>query len=73
MIATNTIFLEVGNLDGLVYLILLILLGPPIFLSIIGLILFKTKNRKAGKIFFILAGVYLVVGLGICGALMAGF
>lgn len=70
---TNTIFLEVGNLDGLVYLILLILLGPPIFLSIIGLILFKTKNRKAGKIFFILAGVYLVVGLGICGALMAGF
>ncbi|EZH72791.1 hypothetical protein ATO12_21920 [Aquimarina atlantica] len=69
----NTIFLEVGNLDGLVYLILLILLGPPIFLSIIGLILFKTKNRKAGKIFFILAGVYLVVGLGICGALMAGF
>lgn len=69
----NTIFLEVGNLDGLVYLILLILLGPPIFLSIIGLILLKTKNRKAGKIFFILAGIYLVVGLGICGALMTGF
>jgi hypothetical protein len=69
----NTIFLEVGNLDGLVYLILLILLGPPIFLSIIGIILLKTKNRKAGKIFFILAGIYLVVGLGICGALMTGF
>ncbi|PKV52488.1 hypothetical protein ATE84_4604 [Aquimarina sp. MAR_2010_214] len=70
---TNTIFLEVGNLNGLVYFILLILLGPPIFLSIIGIILFKTKNRKAGKIFFILAGIYLIVGLGICGALMAGF
>lgn len=69
----NTVFLEVGNLDGLIYLILLILLGPPVFLSIIGAILFKTKNRKAGKIFFILAGVYLVVGLGICGALMVGF
>ncbi|WP_378177440.1 hypothetical protein [Aquimarina sp. SS2-1] len=69
----NSIFLEVGNLDGLVYLILLILLGPPIFLALIGLILFRTKNRTAGKVFFILAGVYLVVGLGICGVLMSGF
>lgn len=70
---TNTIFLEVGNLDGLVYFLLLILLGPPVFLAIVGLILFKTKYRKAGKIFFILSGVYLVVGLGICGAMMVGF
>ncbi len=69
----NSIALEPGNLDGIIYLILLILLGPPIFLAIIGLILFKTKSRKAGKVFFILAGIYLVVGLGICGALMAGF
>ncbi|WP_298318206.1 hypothetical protein [uncultured Aquimarina sp.] len=67
----NSILLEVGNLDGLIYLILLILLGPPIFLALIGLILFRTKNRKAGKVFFILAGVYLVVGLGICGALIS--
>ncbi len=70
---TNTIFLEVGNLDGLVYFILLILLGPAIFLAIVGLILFKTQYRKAGKIFFILSGVYLVVGLGICGILLSGF
>ncbi|WP_299213572.1 hypothetical protein [uncultured Aquimarina sp.] len=68
---TNSILLEVGNLDGLIYLILLILLGPPIFLALIGLILFRTKNRKAGKVFFILAGVYLVIGLGICGALIS--
>lgn len=70
---TNTVFLEVGNLDEIIYVILLILLGPPALLSIIGLILFKTQNRKAGKIFFILAGIYLVVGLGICGALVVGF
>ncbi|GGX20485.1 hypothetical protein [Aquimarina muelleri] len=70
---TNTILLEVGNLDGLVYFLLLILLGPAIFLAIIGLILFKTQYRKAGKIFFILSGVYLVVGLGICGVLLTGF
>ncbi len=70
---TNSILLEVGNLNGLVYVILLILLGPPIFLALIGLILFKTQSRKAGKVFFILAGVYLVIGLGICGALMVGY
>ncbi len=58
------------NLDGIVYFILLILLGPPIFLGLIGLILFRAKNRKAGKVFFILAGVYLVIGLGICGILL---
>ncbi|WP_299438129.1 hypothetical protein [uncultured Aquimarina sp.] len=68
---TNSILLEVGNLNGIVYFILLILLGPPVLLGIIGLILFRTKNRKAGKVFFILAGVYLVVGLGICGALIS--
>ncbi|MCK8521870.1 hypothetical protein M0D21_09850 [Aquimarina sp. D1M17] len=70
---TNLTILEPGNLDGLIYLILFILLGPPIFLALFGLLLYKTNSRKAGKIFFILAGVYLVVGLGICGALLAGF
>jgi len=69
---TDSIFLEVGNLNGIVYFILLILLGPPVLLGIIGLILFRAKNRKAGKVFFILAGVYLVVGLGICGVIMTG-
>ncbi len=70
---SNLIILEPGNLDGIVYVILLILLGPPIFLAIIGFILFRSASRKAGKVFFILAGVYLVVGLGICGALLSGF
>lgn len=68
-----TFFLEVGDLSGLVYLILLILLGPPLFLAILGFILFKKVNRTAGKVFFILSGVYLIVGLGICGVLLAGF
>jgi len=68
----DSILMEVGNLNGIVYFILLILLGPPLFFALIGLLLYKYKNRKAGKIFFILAGVYLVIGLGICGALIAG-
>jgi len=67
---TSSIFLEGGNLDGLVFFLLAILLGPPLLLAVIGLILFKSDKRKAGKVFFILSGVYLVVGLGICGALM---
>ncbi|MFD2187979.1 hypothetical protein [Aquimarina celericrescens] len=69
----NSIVFEPGNLDGIIYLILAILLGPPIFLAIIGLILFYNNYRKAGKVFFILAGIYLVVGLGICGILLTGF
>ncbi len=67
----NLIFLEGGNYDAIVYLILLILLGPPLFFGIIGLVLFKNNSKKAGKVFFILGGVYLVVGLGICGALLS--
>ena len=70
---TTTIFLEGGNYDVIVYMILLILLGPPVVLAVIGAILFNAKKRKAGKVFFILSGVYLVVGLGICGALISGF
>ncbi len=69
----NSIVFEPGNLDGIIYFFLAILLIPPIFLAIIGFALFHSNYRKAGKIFFILAGTYLAVGLGICGVLMTGF
>jgi len=58
------------NLDGLVYLILAIMLGPAILLAIIGFAFLK-KHKKTAKIFFILATVYVIVSLGICGALVA--
>ena len=63
-------FLEVGNLDGLVYLIVAIMFGPAILLALIGFIVFK-KHRKAAKVLFILATVYVIVSLGICGGMMA--
>ena len=63
------IALEVGNLNGLVFFLVLIMIGPPILLSIIGLVVRK-KNPKASKVLFILAVVYLLVGLGICGSMM---
>ena len=59
------------NLDGLVIFIAAIMIGPPIFLAIIGVLLHK-KNKKAAKISYILAVVYLIVSLGICGSLISG-
>ncbi len=64
--------LEVGNLDGLFVLILLIMLGPALLLFGIGLALRKS-NKKAAKVLYILAGVYLLISLGICGGLIGGF
>lgn len=60
------------NLDGLFTMIILIMFGPAILLAIIGAFVFK-KNKKAAKVLFILAVVYLIISLGICGALIAGF
>ncbi|MFD2587431.1 hypothetical protein ACFSQJ_10850 [Croceitalea marina] len=65
--------LEVGNLDGLVVLIFLVMFGPALLFLIIGLILFAKQKKKAGKIFFILTGVYLLISIGVCGILMSGY
>lgn len=65
------LLLEPGYLDGLVILIVLIMFGPAILLAIIGFAILK-KNKKAAKVFFILATVYLIISLGICGALILG-
>ncbi|WP_055436156.1 hypothetical protein [Lacinutrix algicola] len=66
----NTLLIEVGNLDGLVLLIAAIMFGPAVILAIIGFLLLK-RNKKAAKVFFILAVVYVLVSLGICGSMMA--
>lgn len=58
------------NLDGLIYLIVAIMFGPAIILAIIGFAILK-KYKKAAKVLFILAAVYVIVSLGICGSIMA--
>ncbi|TDS18583.1 hypothetical protein DFQ03_0288 [Maribacter caenipelagi] len=63
--------LEVGNLDGLVTFLFLIMFGPALLFIVIGAILFYKKKKKAGKVFMILAGVYCLISLGICGSMMA--
>lgn len=66
----NLIPLEVGNLGGLVVLIVLVMFGPALLFLIIGIVLSTKQKKKVAKVFFILAGVYLLVSLGICGGLM---
>ena len=65
--------LEVGNLNGLFVILLLIMFGPAILLMVIGFIMRTKQKRKAGKVLFILAGVYMLISLGVCGALIGGF
>ena len=60
------------DFTGLFIIILLIMFGPSILLTIIGLSI-RSKNKKAAKVLFIIAVVYLIISLGICGALMTGF
>lgn len=64
--------LEVGNLDGLFVLILLIMFGPAALLGIIGILLMTKNKKRAGKIFMILAGVYMLISLGVCGSMIMG-
>lgn len=59
---------NLGNLDNLMYFIIAIMFGPAILLAIIGLGIRK-KYKKASKILFILAVLYVIVGLGICGSM----
>lgn len=59
------------NFDGLILIIVAVMFGPAILLAIIGAFLLK-KYKKAAKVFFILAVVYVLISLGICGALITG-
>nr|WP_309757919.1 hypothetical protein [Flavobacterium sp.] len=63
------IALEVGNLGGLVAILIMIMVVPPIILTIIGFAV-RSNNPKTAKVLFILAVLYLIVGLGICGGLL---
>ncbi|MFX0556092.1 hypothetical protein ACOCEA_04805 [Maribacter sp. CXY002] len=68
----RNLFFEVGNLDGLFAFILFIMFGPALLFFIIGIILMSQQKKKAGKIFMILAGIYLLISLGVCGTMMVG-
>lgn len=54
---------------GIIFIMLMILFGPPLILSIIGYAIRVDKPKKA-KVFYILAALYLLIGLGICGSML---
>jgi len=64
------ILLEIGNLDGLVLLVVAVMFGPALILAIIGLLMLK-KDKKLAKVLLILAVVYTIISLGICGSMLA--
>jgi len=64
------IALEGGNFDGIFIIILGVMFGPPIFLTIVGLSIRK-HSPKTAKVLYILATVYLIAGLGICGSMIS--
>lgn len=52
-------------------LVLLTMFGPPLLFFIIG---YSNKgDKKMAKIMYIIAIVYLLIGLGLCGSLLLNF
>jgi hypothetical protein len=61
-------------MDGLASLVLffsLLIFGVPVILFIVGLLRLRT-NKDSAKNLFIFAAVWLIVGGGICAALVMG-
>ncbi|MEM9985125.1 MAG: hypothetical protein AAF804_08520 [Bacteroidota bacterium] len=56
------------NLALMIFVILLFMYSPAIIMTIMGFVKLK-ENPKKAKGLFIAAGVYVIVGLGICGAM----
>jgi hypothetical protein len=59
-------------MGGIAFLIFLVLLYwlIPIILLIVGLVRIKSKPENAKKL-LIVAGIFFLVGAGICGALLS--
>ena len=58
------------DLTGLFAFIAYIMFGIPLITLIAGSIAYFKEKKKTAKIFFIIGGLYLLIGLGICGGLM---
>ncbi len=52
-----------------IYSILFISFGVPLILAVFGIV-FHNSKPKTSKVLYIIAGVYLLISLGICGAMM---
>ena len=52
-----------------IFLIVLVMIGPPIVFTIIGFVM-RNSNKQAAKIFYILAVGWLIIAGGICASIM---
>jgi hypothetical protein len=64
----KTLLIE-GDYTMVFVFVLGIMLGVPLILTIIG-ISCRNKHPKTSKVLFIIAGVYLLISLGVCGSMM---
>jgi len=62
-------FLEVGNLNGLIPIILGMLFGPVVIFILVGLIFKHYNKKKIAKVFSLLALLYIIISFGTCGSL----
>ena len=65
----KTLIFEGGDYTIIAIIVLAIMFGPPIVFFLIGLS-YRHKRPKTAKVFYIIATVYLLISLGICGSMM---
>ncbi|GLB53166.1 hypothetical protein NBRC110019_22060 [Neptunitalea chrysea] len=58
------------NLGIFILTVTLVMMSPAIIMVIIGFAILKKKKIIAKKL-FIAAGIYLIVGLGICASILS--
>lgn len=63
------ILMEIQGLGLMVLTFYLVAHSPAIILLIIGLVIRK-RNPKRSRIMLIIAGVYFLIGAGICGSML---
>jgi hypothetical protein len=62
----TNLLVEANGLGLFILLMVLIAIGIPVILFIVGLVTLK-KNKKRGKTILIIATVYSIISFGICG------
>ena len=62
----NILLIESADIGWYILLLIFLAFGVPILLLILGFAI-RAKNKKASKVIFIIATVYIIIGLGFCG------
>jgi|UniRef100_UPI004049C19B hypothetical protein len=63
------LLIEGGDYALIILIVLAIMFGIPIIIALIGYS-YRNKKEKTAKVFYIIAGVYMLISLGFCGSMM---